>query len=734
MAAAQDSLSSETQAAAAKTLMDCSLDQDLPPGARASAALFGSVALCELERHDEAVTGLAWLIDDLAVLDVPDYSASQRIIVAALQMQLSARLAESCKFDDARERVAQTLAWLPTLKDRNLQDFSVSRGISWGSSTVQLDLVRSLTNHALALRSYLEQIRGQTWVRVVRGRSSWVDMRTQLRSADRDGIVLRDAFEEQVEADSNTRHFGRETAEIAGYRSLILAELSGHLSYMRTEREKLAKVLILKRGDDPERVREALRLFRQGHATKGLQSTITWIRAQGPSEALRTDALIVIERVNRLRWCSDEDLLVLGGASDFLSMEEKDRAIAASLIYVRTPRLQGELSWSSWERLWKTVARLLPESSSHQLIASEAHRYITAHESLGQPITNTLARLVLALDWEAVDVDTVDAWSQWSMESERTSDTRALLDTINKRVRGMSPPIPPDVSIELAAHIADEGIPEGSSSETLSRLTELLIARLDEEVEQARHGMMSMGGYQDANVAVAFALRLPNGELWEHIVQHLLDPRVDAGLKDQAVERLADNVDLLPASVATKLRENIRQLVASERREAMFDQSKSTVFGEAMRLSAALGATPRHLLLTQVLRLTTSGVKDRVQAARTIPLSIVEGDATWGHVLLLQLSHDVDPFVRATAGHSLVRSLKVPSDLLDAVYTRVRELLEADGIRVPLAVLHAVQRYSGSMRDEMVPLLPPIEKLSVSGGNYVTRGAARVCLEMLIHD
>nr|WP_274636489.1 hypothetical protein [Microbacterium bovistercoris] len=733
VASARGSLSVDTQAVSADKLLELSRTPEVSPGARAAAALFGSVALCELERHSEAVDGLAAVLTDLGATggNPTAYSASQRLIIAVLYMQLSARLTESCRFDEARERVEETLEWLPTLKDSSLQEFAVSSGISWGASTVQRDVVRSITNHALSLKSYLEQYGGHTWVRVVRGRTSWVDMRMQLRSADRDEIVLRDAFERRIEADSNTQHFGRIAAEGAGYRSLTLAELSGHLGFIRGEREKLGKVLILERGDSAERVREALRLLRQGRATKALQAAITWIRAQGPSASLVDDALIVTSRIKSAGWCTEQDLLILEGASDFLSPQQKDEAISAALLFAETPQLQRQMSWSSWERLWKTVARLVPASTRHNEIASLAYRFIEEQDSLSQPITNTLARLVASLEWEEIGSDVSDQWLSLAETTDHDLDTSALLHAIEENVRGVVPPIPLELGLERAARLADHGLPEDDNGASVSALTGYLGGLLRTEVEHASKGMMSVGGYQVANIAVAFALRFPDDELWDEIVSHLTDSRVDASLKNLAADRLAENVTRLPVSVATRLRDNIQLLIASERRSGMFTQSGSTVFGEAVRLSAALGATPRSDLLQIVLQLATSGVKERIEAAKAIPLTISEADATWGHVLLLQLSHDPDPSVRAAAGHALVRALAVSSELTDAVYSRTIELLKSDGIKVPLGVLHAVQRTARSLNRELQPLVDQIEVLASGEGNYLTQGAAKICLEML---
>ncbi|MFT2693299.1 hypothetical protein [Clavibacter zhangzhiyongii] len=730
---ARASLRSHTQIEAAAALINTARSPHLPPGARAAAALYGSVALCELERHDEAIVALIDLAEELTSEDkgVENFTASQRLIIASVYMQAGARLTESCSFSEAQRRVDLVLKWLPALKASGFQKFPVSTGISWSSATVQRDITRSLINHALSLRSYLEQMGGQTWERVVRGRSSWVDMRMHYRSADRDEIVLRDAFERRIEADSNTQHFGRSAADGAGYKSLTLAELSGHLGYVRGEREKLGKVLILERGDDAERVREALRLLRQGRATKALQSVITWIRAQGPTKALLQDALIVTARVNSAHWCTEQDLLVLEGASEFLSPDQKDRAIAAALVFRTTPQLQSHMSWTSWERLWKTITRLIPESSRQEEIAGLAFAYVNNQRTLSQTLANTLARLVSALEWDKVSQKAIANWVAWAEASERNFDTSILFDAVDYNIRGIARSLPVEVGLEKAAYVADGEFPISDTSKVLRELSDYIVKVLREEAEQASNGMMSMKDYQAANVAVAFVLRFPDEALWAEVLKHLLNPAVDAGLKDLALQRLAENLDKVPADVANELRAGSELLLGSARRDTFFAQASSSVFGEAIRLSAALHAIPVADLLKTVLRLSSSDVKDRVQAARTIPFCITDAEVIWGHVLLLQLSHDVDPSVRSAAGQALVRSLSVSSELNEMIYARITELLRSDGIRVPLAILHGIQRDADSASAAIMPLLPEIRQMATAGGNYITRGAAGVCVELL---
>lgn len=731
---AQASLMTGSQEEASVELLEICESRDLPFGARAAAGLFATVAFCEIEQHGVAIDLLDRLIDELTNLhnEHEDYLPSQRLIIAALSLQLGARQAECSKFEESLITANETLRWLPRLDDTRLQHFPVSHGISWGAATVQRDIIRSIKHSALALKAYLEQIGGGgTWSQVLRGRSSWVNLRIHLRSAERDELVLRDAFEERIDATSNTRHIARTTAETNGYRSLILAELSGHLNLIRREREQLGKVLLLGQPTEPDRVREALRLLRQSKATKPLRSSIAWLRNDGPTVALTNDASIVISRVNHAGWCTEQDLLILEGASDFLSAEQRRSAIDAALQFPKTPQLHGGLSWMSWEKVWKTVTKLVPESNQDDRVAEESYTYIFAISEIVQPLANTLSRLVSAIDWNHVNRTTASHWIAWAKRAETNPDNAVLLQTVKEQVEGVPPELPSVVGIEMAVHLADKGRPECVPVDTLSAVESYLLTTLRQEMESAHRGSLSFGGYQTLNVASAFALRFPTDSLWSQIVSNILDPRIDVLLKDDAVDRIAFQVENVPVMHARKLRSGITSILDSARTRRFMENSSSPIFSEAVRLAAALNAIPTADLLNTLLTLSCSTAKDRIQAAKTIPLCLKTGDATWGHVLLLQLSHDSDPYVRASASAGLVDSLKFDSSLNKSIYSRIGDALNADSVKIPLYTLHSIQRSAmDNERAALKPLMPQVAHIAQTGSNLLVRGAANYAFQM----
>lgn len=731
---AKRSMQTDLQGKAATELVSLAGEGSIPIGARAVAAIYGTVALCEMELHSDAVSMLCNIVDELSDIYVSRdlYFPSQRIIISSLCLQLGARLLESHRLEEAQYYVNKTLDWLPAITDRRLEKFPTSRGISWGPSRVQSDLIRSIKNHALAQRSFLEQMGGDTWSRVVRARSSWVDMRMRLRSADRDELVLRDSFEQKVAASSRTQHLGRTTPEIAGYRSLILAELSGHLSFMYSEREKLGKALLIESQTESERIREALRLLRQGRSTKSLQSAIAWLRGQGPSDALVEDALMVTSRINRTHWCNEQDLLILEGASDFLNSQQRDDAITAAMWHPNTPQVSGNMSWSTWNRLWKTVTKLIPNSSRQIDVLNVAYDFLVKSPEVNQPVSITLARLVSKIDWENMPLTQSRQWASWAENATLSPDNGALVTEINNRIPGRAPAFPSEAGIEQVLFILRHGIPDNAPRNTLPKLTDHLIFKLQEEADQASRGSASLGGYQTLDIAIYFAFEFPQSELWDEIAAYILDPQINVITKDLGIDRIAYNAEKLPDNISKHLQEHLHEIVRSKIDKHFFSSSGSSAFVEAIRLSAALNALPKADILEMILSLTTSTVNDRSQAAQTIPFCLTTDDAIWGQALLLQLSHDADPQVRAAAASALVDATRLKSSLTDSINGRIMDLMDSDGIDVPLSVLHAFQRSlrSGNL-EKLIIFKPNILKLSSHGFSEVTRSAALICLKLM---
>jgi hypothetical protein len=215
---------------------------------------------------------------------------------------------------------------------------------------------------------------------------------------------------------------------------------------------------------------------------------------------------------------------------------------------------------------------------------------------------------------------------------------------------------------------------------------------LEEEGAAARSGIISHGRYSTSNVAVAYALRFPDAQLWSVLSAYLTDADIDAMLKDSALDRIASRPDDVPAAVKRTLQSGWRKILESQREDLYMDATPLPVFASALRMGAALNIISQEEALRGVLSLVASHDNARIQAARTIPFVLDQGDPTWGHALLLQLARDSNPEVRAEAGHSLVLASVHSSGLTKTVVEVIGELTAVDGIQVPLRILHAFQR------------------------------------------
>lgn len=732
---ARKSLDSSTQIEAIDSLSNIVINRTALPGARAAALLYQTVALCENDRHDEAITEILRLIDELLpnLEDVSKTTPSGRIILSALGVQLVFRLTESCRFEEALNFAFQVKDWLPRLDETKLDSFPVSKGINWGAAAVQRDVIRSIRMHLNSLRAQLEYMHSNVWADVVKGRSSWVDHRMDLCSASRDELVLRDAFEDKIDAKSTVRHFVRNSPEIAGYRSLLIGELSGRLGFVRASRERLGKVILLEYSGNEERSREAIRLLRQSGSVKSLRSGLSWLRGEGPTEAIVAEAAQVIDKVHRMKWCTEHDLLVLESAADFLTEQQCDSAIEAARQYLSTPQLSGAISSASKQRFWKVVSRLLPLSTKHAELADLAYQVVSGVDGVDQPLGNTLSLFVSAVDWYRVPIRLVHNWEDWLGRQEDSEEYRELKAAVRRYIVGSEGSELDKFDLSDVVSYLERDEPKDINKTTVSRLSGYLIEAISDEQAQAHRRSIAFGSYSRADLATAFAFRHNLPELWDSILNYMTDSAVFAVLKSSAIDRMARYSTDLPSSVSKLLSDRIRSIMDSDRRDALFSDAPSVGFAPSVRLAGALNAVPVGELLKVVVELAASHVKDRIDAAKTIPYCLGSDiDGNWAHVLLLQLSYDSNPDVRAAAGSSLIEGLFWGSDLAELAKSRVVELIGGDGVRVPLQILHSIQFVSTQAGKEFDPeVVRAVEKVAEREPNRIVRGAAEIALERI---
>ncbi|WP_157510202.1 hypothetical protein [Frondihabitans sp. Leaf304] len=689
---AAKSLENTHQAEAAEELWRLAFDTRLIPGARVAAALYASVAYGELELANEAAQRVIDLAPQLRSTDMNVKSPSFGILMAALLQQLVTRLQDSSRFREAEEYTREILRVLPAPSANEYEEFEVSKGISWGSSRVQKDVIVSIREHAWATRSSLEGMSGNLWTRVVRSRQGWIDSRIRSRAGAANETVMENDFEATFESLSGKRTFGKATPAEKGYASLLLAELSGHPG-LRNERESLGKILMLAMPTSVLMAQEALRLLRQSQRVTGLQPAVTWIRNQGPTQALVFEAQSILQRAARAEGMTEADLVLLEAAAEFLAPEDLSSGVRAVLTFPQTERVWGKVGWSVYDRMWKTLARLLEGSNNQDDVASQAARALIAHE-VNDVLAGSLSDVLNTLEWEALSDSTRNLFLEWlKTPSSPDVDLRTIRALVSKRL-GVDETPPSDYQgLERIVWYLDQESPGSEGNDALIETYGMELGRrLRDEAKQAQAGVVSFGGLNTGEVAAAFAERFEDAALWRNLSRYLANQGVDNALKERALERIAARPTQVPAAARKLLANAWPTIVDAPQTDHFLTPSPLPVFPAALRAGGALQLLTEQQAMERVMQLAAYNSKGRVEAARSIPFVLPLGDATWGHVLLAQMSYDESPEIRGAAGRSLVLTSNLDTPLSSQVISRVSELLASDGIRVPLAILHGFQQ------------------------------------------
>lgn len=728
LSASRGSLVASTQAESAELLWDLAFRDPLPLGARVAAACYASLAFVEIERTNDAVNKLEQLIRHVEADRNPEgVASSERLAIAALQQQCVARMVDASRFGRARGMAHTVGRWLPKVTEKWTEEFRVSKGLSWKSGRVQRDMAESLHADWLSATAYLEQFEGRTWVKVVRGRSGWIDARQQIRRAEGDAAVVRDEFESRFESTSGKRVFMRESAAAKSYEALLAVELAGDVGRIASAREELGKIHLLYADGDVHLTRESLRLLRQARAAGPLQTALRWVRYQGPSDALAFEARKILGRVAVDGVATEHDLLTLDYAADFLSLEELNAGLDACLTYVATERVSNRPDWSVQDKAWKTIGRLLPGSNRDNEFVLRALEFVRDSTSL-ETLESTLVRLVDAADWSAVDQEIRDSWGVWADAPPAGKEDLAELRASIRDSVSRAPLAPTYSGLRLAAALADREDRTSDFREEASAIS-AIFAALDSETVSALKGSYSFGGLSPLNVAVAFALRYSNAEVWAAVVTHLGDERLDGTVKELALDRVARNAKRIPANVVELLRPSWPLLIRAKRRDNFFSSNSFAVFPEALRAGAALGFVDLAFGIEGVMSLASEGDAGKVEAAQSIPYVSGLGDPTWAHVLLLQYSYDDNPMVRAEAAYAMTQIRPTPV-LGASVRTRLTELLRSDGVRVPLRIIHGLQAAEVAGLPWANDILHAVDQLDEENTPRVVRDAVRTLQEL----
>lgn len=717
------SLSSETQVDATLRLWSLAADATLSYGERVASAAFAALGSLELDEPELAADNLSALAESgkEALRATSPYTGSVDLLLAYLLLLVCARRQDAQQFELARAACAECLEILRGHDLGLLETFSVSEGISWDSAVVQADMRETLFRRALGEWAHLQFMRDNSWTDAVRSRATWIDYRVENVFEERDARVLLEQWEERFESNSGKVVMGRTPLSEFAYSGYLIAELSGSTSLMSRAREALGKLRLLSSEKGIFEAREAIRLLRQAGRTGPLQTALRFIQSEGPSDALYREAKTVVDRSPAISRVTEADLLVLDFAADLLGQDELLQAIPIAERSIDSERLNGPAGWSALDRMWRTLRRLVPGSGADDYVAKKALGSLT--EGVDEPVASAIALTLESLEWSAVDEEVRAAWSDWyDAHPDGPSALREVLAECLglQNARGLS-------NVVDVARMVDDRRNEPTADD-LWQAQNIIVGALQTETNAAVAGQYSFGGVDTGDVAVAFAMRFESADVWQEVTAMLL-ANVDAVLKAKALERIANFAAQVPEPVREEFAAGWSAISGSPYRVSMARSRVREGFPAALRAGASLGIDGGSSVIDQLLRWSSGDEGSRIETAKSVPYAISgAADSTWGHYLLLQLSYDRSPDVRAEAGQAMVRVSAMSPDAPQELTRRLEELLTSDGVRVPLRIIHAIQRVG--LKGGIVSLNESLHAIADGETPRVLCRAARYAFEL----
>jgi hypothetical protein len=175
------------------------------------------------------------------------------------------------------------------------------------------------------------------------------------------------------------------------------------------------------------------------------------------------------------------------------------------------------------------------------------------------------------------------------------------------------------------------------------------------------------------------------------LLEFLSDPKVTREAKRRSFDLLADHNPTISRSVINKYHDSLVSTITRIDPMSFMQNQGGVIFPAAMRFAAVYGLLDSELAFSYVWTLATSADRfNRVEAARSLRTFTPATSFGWVPMMTLQLSYDVDPEVKLQSIAALSEQLDKPSHGLPATSQRLGQLLERDGVTIPLAVLQAV--------------------------------------------
>jgi hypothetical protein len=527
---------------------------------------------------------------------------------------------------------------------------------------------------------------------------------------------------------SSLRFQRYDETEQALWGALLRAETLADFEAINDARKNLGRYLLISSAGIKERSPDAgfLLLVRGGDA-KGVAGAATAYLDRGPLHVIVRLGNQTVQRT----WYPLElipTLKLIALAADVLEPElvppTLQRLCDSYDALIRPMALQ----WATSDVIeaMAALARVAPVDM--QATAATFALMLAQSTSDGMAL-QALPTLVHAIRWADQPDDIVDRWIAFVRGAMSSQDDRRLV--AESAMYALLPRRTEELfefarlvlsgSQALAVAAASTGLLARLTEGEVADLSDTLVQSMQGTQEAAVRGSFSMGGGHDAAALFAMVLtqRLSGPSLWYRLMAFLSNADVSWTDKRRSLEVLLDHVDKVPSDVIDQMKAGFEAMTTVGKFASWLDDADG-VDSVTLRAASALKAMTTEAILYELLRLAASGkASERIEAARAAAYVDVADDGVMLSLLLL-LSRDSVPVVRAHASQALLmRSWDEQLRGLSLVWARVRELLSDSGRE---SILGGLQGLNQSRWSQLPPdILRQVEGLAARHPSWRVR-------------
>lgn len=442
----------------------------------------------------------------------------------------------------------------------------------------------------------------------------------------------------------------------------------------------------------------SLRLLRQATAEAELRQLIAHVESSGPLLGIVDDARRIMANRRRVNAIRAVELVVLAAAADVLG--EPEAAEVLDLIFAVIDKggpVDPPGSWQIDSKRYETAstsALAVGEAvGSVGRVADHLLQSLTADRISDELWDRAFASIIRGLDWDAVPDATRDAWRE-------VLHTEGFSKSIS--TRAFDRDLPPDAgptwdpaksySLAECAELInqylrhEQAIPE-VIVDRASELAQRGVARIRSDAPN-KYGKSIP---DPAEMMTVLVLETDSNELWEPLLGFLSDANVPQTAKRRSFDLLVVKKVAIDSRVFANHRNALLEVVTGADPFAAFDDRSGVIFPAAMRFAAVYELIDGATVFKYIWTLATADDRfNRIEAARSLQAFVRNKPFDWMLTIALQLSYDVFPEVKVQAIDALSGLVHVRERDLPTAADRLGELLDNDGVLIPLTVLQAI--------------------------------------------